>query len=412
MELIVQAAHHLWEIDFNWFIPITAALIGWLTNILAISMMFYPLEFTGLGKIGWQGIIPSHVGKMSAISVDLMVGKLIDLKTIFNKIRPEKISEQSYPFLLPIFKSLIDNVLSEKMPLPWYFLPIDLKEVFLKEISREIPHTIEAIMRDIQDNIETIFDVKAMVTYELEHDKALLNQIFLDCGAKEFRFLERSGLYFGFGFGVLQMLLWYYLQNFSFAWLLLPIGGLLIGYFTNYLALQLIFKPQKPIQIGFWKFQGLFLKRQKAVAATYSKIVATKILTTEKIFDAILNGNKRDLLHEIIQKNVEHAIDKRVGFFRPIIQIIAGLKAYQSMKDTIVQNFQSLLPQVITPSFEYIHDTLDIENTLKEKMSNLSSESFEGFLHPVFQEDELKLILIGAILGMFAGFLQIVFLIK
>ena len=40
-------------------------------------------------------------------------------------------------------------------------------------------------------------------------------------------------------------------------------------------------------------------------------------------------------------------------------------------------------------------------------MSSLPPDEFVGFLRPVFQEDEWKLILVGAILGMVAGFLQL-----
>jgi len=42
-------------------------------------------------------------------------------------------------------------------------------------------------------------------------------------------------------------------------------------------------------------------------------------------------------------------------------------------------------------------------------MQALSSSDFVNFLRPVFQEDELKLILVGAVLGMLAGIGQLVF---
>ena len=42
-------------------------------------------------------------------------------------------------------------------------------------------------------------------------------------------------------------------------------------------------------------------------------------------------------------------------------------------------------------------------------MQGLSGEEFEGVLHPVFQEDELTLILVGAFLGLVAGFGQAAF---
>lgn len=53
--------------------------------------------------------------------------------------------------------------------------------------------------------------------------------------------------------------------------------------------------------------------------------------------------------------------------------------------------------------------TRDLEATLREKMQGLSGEEFEGVLHPVFQEDELTLILVGAFLGLVAGFGQALF---
>jgi uncharacterized membrane protein YheB (UPF0754 family) len=39
-------------------------------------------------------------------------------------------------------------------------------------------------------------------------------------------------------------------------------------------------------------------------------------------------------------------------------------------------------------------------------MISLSTEEFEAFLRPVFKEDEMKLIVIGAILGGLAGIIQ------
>ena len=59
--------------------------------------------------------------------------------------------------------------------------------------------------------------------------------------------------------------------------------------------------------------------------------------------------------------------------------------------------------------YAYSDQALDLETTLREKMQQLSGEEFEGVLHPVFQEDELTLILVGAFLGLLAGFGQAVF---
>lgn len=411
MELLVHNATNFIQSNWIWFnlaiIPISAALIGWITNMLAIWMTFYPLEFTGLGKVGWQGIIPSQAKRMASISVDLMVGELLNIKEIFAKIEAKEITEQTYDFLKPMSKDLMEEVLSEKVPLPWRFLNKDIKQYFYDKAALEIPHAVENSIVDIQENIETLFDVKPMIIEQLEKDKALLNQIFLECGEREFRFLERSGFYFGFCFGLIQMVIWYFAKDYPFSWILLPVGGLLIGYLTNWLALKLIFRPLRPINLGLFKIQGLFLKRQQEVAATYAKLVATKILTTKNIFNAILNGKEKPLLNKIIQKNTEKTIDDIAGSLRTVLQLIAGVRAYKAIKTAATIAFQKVLPQMISKTFDYTDEAIDMENTLNEKMGNLSPEAFEGFLHPVFEADELKLLLVGGILGMFAGFLQL-----
>ena len=65
------------------------------------------------------------------------------------------------------------------------------------------------------------------------------------------------------------------------------------------------------------------------------------------------------------------------------------------------------IPNTIKDVFGYAEEALDIENTISSKMAGLPPEDFVGFLRPVFKEDELKLILIGAALGGMAGLLQL-----
>ena len=75
-------------------IPIVSAIVGWGTNVLAIYMTFYPIEFVGIPPfLGWQGIIPSKARKMASKTVDLMTAKLKALQW-FEEARSRKQSGQ------------------------------------------------------------------------------------------------------------------------------------------------------------------------------------------------------------------------------------------------------------------------------------------------------------------------------
>ena len=55
---------------------------------------------------------------------------------------------------------------------------------------------------------------------------------------------------------------------------------------------------------------------------------------------------------------------------------------------------------------EYIGKTFDLKLLMRERMELMTPKEFERVLHPIFEEDEMTLIISGAVLGAIAGFLQ------
>ena len=82
--------------------PFISGLIGWTTNVLALQLTFYPVEYIGFnlirwshqpcGIFGWQGIIPTKAEKMAGICFDLLMS-MIDVKLVFRRLDPAKFSE-------------------------------------------------------------------------------------------------------------------------------------------------------------------------------------------------------------------------------------------------------------------------------------------------------------------------------
>jgi hypothetical protein len=64
------------------------------------------------------------------------------------------------------------------------------------------------------------------------------------------------------------------------------------------------------------------------------------------------------------------------------------------------------LPQHLPVLYSYMDSTLALEDTLRTRMLKMTSRQFERVLHPIFEQDELTLILAGAVLGFAAGLVQ------
>ncbi|PVY75824.1 hypothetical protein C8D92_10684 [Tamilnaduibacter salinus] len=388
-------------------IPVIAALIGWVTNWLAIKMTFYPLEFIGIRPIyGWQGIIPSKARKMAAISVDATISKIGTVQEIFEQIDPGVLAEYVVESVDPRIEEYVDELMLHEYPTFWENLPTSARNMVYDRVRKSMPGQVDNLVGDISDNIEDLLDIKGMVVDHLAQDKRLLNRIFLECGDKEFRFIVNSGLYFGFLFGLVQMTVWYFYS----AWWVLPLFGLLVGWATNWIALNVIFRPLNEKKVGPVRVQGLFLKRQPEVAESFTYIVTHEILTVGNIIGSVLNGPNGERAQNMVRKHIKPLVDETAGMGKALTQMAFGPTGFATLKNKVGEKALELSATSFhNPVFE--KDRAEaVQRIMVERMVALSSEEFQDLLRPCFQEDEIKLIMVGAFLGMCAGISQLIFI--
>ena len=383
--------------------PVIAAIIGYVTKIAAVRMMFQPLEFIGIKPyLGWQGVIPRKAQKMASIAVDIITTKLITIEEIFARLDPRQIAAEIEKPMLGAVEQITREVLSQHQPGLWEMLPNFVRERLIKRVQAEAPQVVAEVMKDLRSNIGQVFDLKHMVINSLLRDKKLLNRIFAEVGKKEFKFFGHSGLVFGFLIGLVQMVVWLFYQS---PWIL-PAFGLFIGFASDWLALQMLFHPKRPVKILGLTYQGLFLKRQQEVSRDYARLVADQIITPGNIWQGLLEGPGSDKLFALVQKHVERTVDEQAGIARPLVAFAVGSRHYQQMKKAVTEKLVETLPATMKHVEGYAEGAMDVRNTLMERMQKLSPEEFEGMLRPAFKEDEWSLILVGAVLGGLVGELQ------
>lgn len=388
-------------------IPIISAFVGWFTNFLAVKMMFYPIEFIGIKPIfGWQGLIPMKRREMAEIEVELVLGKLLSVEEIAARLDPDEVTKNISRRLKQVIGRIVNDVMREAAPTAWAALPVQGKNLVYARIEMDIPNVVRKMVSDFQHNVTEILDIKELVVTQLVNNPKLINEIFLQAGSKEFPFIIKSGAYFGFLFGIPTMIIWYFYP----IWYVLPIGGLIVGYFTNWIAIKIIFEPQEPIKIGPFTLQGMFLKRQQEVARVYSDIVDKKLMNSENITDMVLHGSGSENLLELIELHCNDAIERYVAITQPYFALGVGSENFYKMKELAAQRLFNDTSKYMLYAYEYADSALRIGDDLCEKMQALSPAEFEGVLRPAYQADEWKLIVTGAILGMAAGFFQIYFI--
>ena len=108
-------------------IPFISGFIGYVTKVIAIQMMFSPLEFKGLRlfglPIGWQGIVPRKAEKMATTAVELMTSKLIKPEEIFARLDPKRIAKEIEKPLMAAAEDITREVAQQYQPGLWEGMP-------------------------------------------------------------------------------------------------------------------------------------------------------------------------------------------------------------------------------------------------------------------------------------------------
>ncbi|MEK6788790.1 MAG: DUF445 family protein [Pseudomonadota bacterium] len=389
-------------------IPFVSGIIGYVTKVVAIQMMFSPMEFVGIKPfLGWQGIVPRKAEKMAMISVDLMTSKLIKPSEIFGRLDPERIAKEIEVPMMAAAEDVVREVAQQYQPGLWEGMPEFARQKIINRVKAESPAVVAAIMQEVKNNTDKYFDIKHMVLTNLLKDKALLNDIFKKVGKQEFRFFSNAGFYFGFGIGLIQMVCWLLFKQ---PWMLPAFGGF-VGFFSDWIALQMMFRPQLPTKFMGFTFQGLFLKRQKEVAGDYAALISKQLLTPANMMEELFRGAFSDRIMELVHKNVKRLVDEQAGVARPLVVYAVGSQRYIEMKNVVADRILEKMPETMKYVEAYAEDAMDVRNTLVTRMQDLTPQEFEGMLRPAFKEDEWSLIAVGAVLGFLVGEMQIQFML-
>ncbi|MCG8313579.1 MAG: DUF445 family protein [Pseudomonadales bacterium] len=393
-------------------IPFISALVGWITNAIGIQMMFKPEEFIGIRPIfGWQGIVPARAGKFARLQMEQME-KIIDMKALFDRIDPEQVARHIRPGVNQLAREMSEELLSESMPFAWENTPNFIKNRFYKRLEKELPYIVEQMYSEVRNNFDNLFDAKSMVVDKLSTDKHILNELIHQTIHKELNFLVKSGLYFGFLFGLIQMVFWYFNPD---IWYVLPLGGFAVGYLTNWIAVKLMFRPIDPIKIGPFTLHGLFLKRKDEVAGDYAATMTEYVLSSEHIAQYILKSEAADKIYKLISKHLKKTIDNSMGLGKPLVLMSIGTQRYIDLKNQLcerIANDMQDLPPPMQAGIAYTEQAMGLENEITERMKAFTSLEFDGFVRPVFEEDEWILYAVGGGLGFIAGWCQFVLMFQ
>lgn len=186
------------------FLISVGAIIGWLTNVLAIKMLFRPIKpiVIPLLKIRIQGLIPKRRHDISKSIGEVVEKELISINEIFDKM----VTEENKLEVICIIKEKLLKVIDYKIPaiIP-YSIKSKIIEYFEEQINNDAMSILDSSIDGIINNTVHKINIGEMVENKIDElELENMEKLIIDLTSRELKYIELLGGVLGGIIGLIQ----------------------------------------------------------------------------------------------------------------------------------------------------------------------------------------------------------------
>ena len=217
-----------------------------------------------------------------------------------------------------------------------------------------------------------------------------------------------------------------------------PLIGAVIGYFTNYLAVKMLFRPRREIKIGSKTLPftpGVIPKGKPRLARVIGRTVADTLVTGEDIRKSLLSDSMQeavaDKAESILQNRLQTAVcrltrwdDKEYEttkekvcdklsqeIYETVLQMPLQEKISESMlryaQDMVRSTVKSFYAHAVEDHMDGFMQKIDLASLIEDKINAMDVMELENMVLSVMKKELNTIVNLGALIGFVIGILNI-----
>ena len=181
------------------------AMIGWITNYIAIKMLFRPYKEMNFLFFKIQGLIPKRRSEIAISIADTVQKELISLKDITSSLNADELEEKMGTVIDKILEEKLESEITKKFPMLAMFLSDEIINKINSMIKTSILENKETIINMFTSYLEEKVDFKKIIIENVEaFSLEKLEEITYSLAKKELKHIEVIGAILGGIIGIFQ----------------------------------------------------------------------------------------------------------------------------------------------------------------------------------------------------------------
>ena len=395
--------------------PLCCGLIGYLTNRLAVKMIFWPVRQRRLFGLRFQGVLPKHHQHFAREMAEVVTSDFMTSGELVDRLDVEAVTAAMSPRVDQLLDQTVDDLRQRMTPDKRPLLADAVVALARKRVHASVAGALPRLLERVRRRADEVVDLNELITQKIVSlGPAKFAEQIMDLGHRELLYIVYYGGLLGALIGLVQFgVVRAFPPNSApvAMGVSLVIVGALVGAVTNYLAIKMLFWPRRPRRLLFTTIQGLFPKRQEEIATQLARIAAEHFITPDRIFSQLAEHHLQELTHRSAQEKVEHMLDARFPALKGLLKAVLPPQEQDAFRQRLVgiynRTVQTLVDRVVVVAVQQ----LDMNAILRQKVVALSKLRYEGFVRELFKEEELYLVIYGGLLGGLMGAMQLVLLL-
>lgn len=175
-----------------------------------------------------------------------------------------------------------------------------------------------------------------------------------------------------------------------------------IGWITNKIAIKMLFRPIKPIRLGFFTLQGVLPKRKDQIAVSIGETIEAQFVNKNELLNSLLDEKTKQSILSSIETILIEKINQLVP---PMFLAMLGTGLQDLVHKMLLEHGDELIEAMIT-KLQSSDDVMPIKQMVTDKINALDVLSFEKLVVAIVKKELRHIEVVGLLLGLLIGLAQ------
>ena len=178
-----------------------------------------------------------------------------------------------------------------------------------------------------------------------------------------------------------------------------PLVGAAIGWFTNWLAIRMLFRPRQARRLLGLTVQGVIPRRRNEIAERLAQAFERELFSHQDVQGALQDPAYQEALRTHIEEHVRRYLTGKVAGSPLLVRALVSDGMVGRLAAGITEEAMSQLPSIVGKAAEELEARFDIRAVVRSKIEALDQERLEALVLELSHRELRFIEILGGVVG-------------